>query len=1010
MRLNSALPSSASAPGEHLCLLYETADEHDAAVVPYLRAGLAADERCLYVGDGPAAARVAAHLAAAGVDVTSAMAEARLRFTTGEPAADAACAADAAVAHWRAELADARRAGRAGLRVAADVACLLGDAAPDAAPEGLLDRALAYERCLHAALDGAGLRALCQYDARRLPVAAQLRALAAHPGAVVDGHTCPNPYYEPTDDAGDGPTARLARRVARLRAAGGPAPAVADATSAAAAVRASREFSDVLLDASPDCVKLLDLDGRLEFMNTPGQCLMELDDFGPVRGADWATFWPGAGRALARDAVRTALGGSTGRFAGFCPTARGTPKWWDVTVTPVRDRAGAIVRLLSVSRDITESRRAEAAVREGEARLAEAQRVGRIGSWELDLATGAIRWSAELFRLFGLEPQDAPLTIDRFYAAIHPDDRDRFRAELQGELAAARDYEFTVRVLWPDGTVRALRGRGAMRRGPDGRVARVVGTAQDVTEQVAAEVALRESERRLHLALDVAGMVVWERDLRTGRLRDDGIFRAGREAGSLDAVAFGDYAGFLAVVHPDDRDRVVRANAEAVAGVGGFAVEYRIVSPGGATRWHRTVGRAIAGAGGVPERLVGVSLDVTDQRTLEAQLRQAQKMEAVGQLAGGVAHDFNNLLMIVTGSTEFARESLPAGAPALEDLAAVDEAARRAAQLTRQLLAFSRRQVLKAELLDLDRVVRGVEPLLRRLIGEDITVLTLPAGDVRPVLADPGQLEQVLVNLAVNARDAMPAGGRLVIETANVRLTRADAERRGAGVPPGDYVRLRVRDTGTGMDDATLGQIFEPFFTTKPPGKGSGLGLSTVYGIVKQSGGFVWVTSAPGEGTTFEIDLPAANGAPVAAAAAHPAPTAARGTETVLLVEDDASVRLSVRRILTRAGYTVLEAPHGRDALAVAASHPGRVDLVVTDVVMPEMNGRDLVERFAARRPGVPALFMSGYTDDEMVRRGLGAPGTAFLEKPFSAATLLRTVRGVLDATPATPVATGAAD
>jgi nitrogen-specific signal transduction histidine kinase len=404
--------------------------------------------------------------------------------------------------------------------------------------------------------------------------------------------------------------------------------------------------------------------------------------------------------------------------------------------------------------------------------------------------------------------------------------------------------------------------------------------------------------------------------------------------------------------------------------------------------------------------MVGVARDVTEQRRLEGQLRQAQKMEAIGRLAGGVAHDFNNLLTVIGGSTRFALEALPRDAAVRDDLAAVEVAAERATQLTRELLAFSRQQLLKPERLDLSAVVRGMLPMLARLIGEDIAIAPTLAPQVRPVLADPGQLGQVLMNLAVNARDAMPDGGRLVVTTADVVTTgaAADGAEPGAGdrdAAPGHYVRLTVRDTGVGMDEATLGQLFEPFFTTKASGAGTGLGLATVYGIVRQSGGHIAVTSVPGEGTTFTIDLPAVvESAPVEARRARDGAGLDAASGTVLLVEDERAVRGITRRMLARAGYTVLEAENGREALEVLARQTAPVDVVVTDMVMPEMSGRAFADVLAVRYPDVRVLFVSGYTDDEILRRGLGAADTLLLEKPFTTEELLGAVRQVLDASP----------
>ncbi|HEU5261858.1 MAG TPA: PAS domain S-box protein [Gemmatimonadales bacterium] len=398
---------------------------------------------------------------------------------------------------------------------------------------------------------------------------------------------------------------------------------------------------------------------------------------------------------------------------------------------------------------------------------------------------------------------------------------------------------------------------------------------------------------------------------------------------------------------------------------------------------------------GRPARLV-LARDVTARRQLEDQLRQSQKMEAVGQLAGGIAHDFNNLLTAILGSTQLLLHVTPPGDPRREDAEEIQNAGIRAAELTRQLLAFSRRQVLAPKVLDVNAVVSSMDRMLRRLIGEDIELVTQLATDLDSVSADPGQLEQVLLNLAVNARDAMPRGGRLTIETANVALTAEYAERHHR-MPPGAYVLLAVSDTGVGMDEATQAHLFEPFFTTKEVGKGTGLGLATVYGIVKQSGGYIWVYSEPERGTTLKVYLPRVTGAAEPLRAALPRGDLQHGSETVLLVEDAAPVRALARKGLEAYGYRVLDAPDGPTALDLAARHAGGIDVLVTDVVMPGMSGRELAERLAPHRPEMKVLYTSGYTDDAMVRQGVLRSGVAFLQKPFVPETLARKVREVLD-------------
>ena len=440
----------------------------------------------------------------------------------------------------------------------------------------------------------------------------------------------------------------------------------------------------------------------------------------------------------------------------------------------------------------------------------------------------------------------------------------------------------------------------------------------------------------------------------------------------------------------------------AIASLKLGAADYEAKREGYLEQLRYTIERAIA-----HEQLARITTQLRDElaerkrseeerEKLEEQLRTAQRMESIGRLAGGIAHDFNNLLSVILCCTEYAMVSAREDDRIRDELLEVKTAADRAATLTRQLLAFSRKQVLQPVVLNLNQIASGVEKMLHRILGEDIDYVQMLAPDLGAVWADPGQIEQVLMNLVVNARDAMPEGGKLTLATCNVDLDE-DYAARHVAMKPGSYVQLAVTDTGCGMDAATKAQIFEPFFTTKEKGKGTGLGLSTVYGIVKQSGGNVWVYSEPGLGTTFKIYLPRVEATVESTPVVKTVATHTAGTETILVVEDEESIRDITKRILVLAGYTVLTAASAGDAMLICEAHTREIHLLLTDVVMPQMGGRGLAERVTSLRPGIKVLYMSGYTDDAIAHHGTLSPGTHFIAKPFSAVDLTKKVREVLE-------------
>jgi PAS domain S-box-containing protein len=694
---------------------------------------------------------------------------------------------------------------------------------------------------------------------------------------------------------------------------------------------------------------------------------------------------------------------------------RGRIVWAMLAVSLVRDESGEPLHFVSQALDVTERRRAQLELERSERDLAEAQRIANIGSWYRDLATGSASWSDELYRIFGVEP-GTDMGLERFLAHVHPDDRARFQQVIAGATREGVEYSVEYRIVTADGEVRWVHARGAAVHGSGGVVA-YRGTAQDVTDQRRSRAELERSRTQLAEAelqyrtlVEHLPLTMFSRPL---QVHAPNLYVSPQVEQMLGYPAeewMTDPGLYAKAVHPEDRERVLAAAVRLREEGAPFSLEYRFVKPDGGIVWVADESYLVHDAEGKPLFVQGFLEDITrrklaeaDRDQLQEELLQAQKLEAVGRLAGGIAHDFNNMLTAIKGYGELLLARLEPGGDGYREALQVLRAAEQAATLPRQLLAFSRNQVLEPRLTDLNEVVADASDLLRRLIGSAIELEVDPAAHAPVVLVDAAQLEQVLVNLALNARDAMPSGGTLSIGTENVRIP---AEPTGVpGPKPGDYVVVTVDDTGEGMDDDTRAHAFEPFFTTRSPGLGTGLGLASVHGVVSQSGGFIRLESSPGAGTTVALHFPCAARAVDAeppgdrdthgALAVEADLTAAGEPRTVLLAEDEELVRGLAVRILEQAGFTVHAAASGSEALELHDGLAAPVDLLVTDMVMPGLNGRALAERLRSARPELPVVFMSGYSE-EAPTLDLDGDGVTFLAKPFPLMALVEAVEQAL--------------
>ena len=795
----------------------------------------------------------------------------------------------------------------------------------------------------------------------------------------------------------------VARDVTRLR-------------EAHAALAASEARYAAVLEAVQEAVVEVDAEGRWRYLSRAWEAITGhdvasrlgrpvLDDLAPED------------RARAAACFQSLVDGTRDAYATTLRIVRadGEVRWCDARGRALRDDDGRLLAVLSVLSDVSERVAAAAALRRSEERYRLAMEATGEVLVDADLLDGRVAWAGAVAAVLGYEPATIDPDVSWLHARLHPDDVARAHAAY---AALRRDHgdrwELTVRFRHADGRWLHLEAHGLVVRDAEGRATRCVGAVRDVTERRRMADALAESQSRLALALEAARMGTWRWVPSTGVLHwSEGM---GPLFGLPRGAPAPDFDHFLEPLHPEDRARLAAEVEGVVAHGTTFETEFRVVLADGSVRWLSDRGRVTRDAAGRAVHIDGVVTDVTErkdaERTLaerDAQLQHARRLEALGRLAGGVAHDFNNLLTVIRNNADFALDALAAGHPAAADVHEIVRAAERAAALTRQLLAVGRRQTLRPETLDVRALLRDVVPLVQRLVGRHIAVELELDGPGALVRIDPTQLEQVLLNLAANARDAMgAAGGTLTLTLGRRVLDAAEAAALAgpdeARLAPGPYVTLAVRDGGPGMDAATRARIFEPFFTTKPFGKGTGLGLATVHGIMLQMHGAVSVASEPGAGTTFTLYLPAVGDAaspPPDAAARDPEPGLAAPATVrplVLLAEDEGAVRAVVRRMLERDGYAVVEAGDGAEALEhfterlTPHGHPppprAPWALVISDVLMPRVDGVELARRLRALSPTIPIVLMSGYSAEAIGDADALPPGLAIVEKPPSAAEL----------------------
>jgi PAS domain S-box-containing protein len=758
-------------------------------------------------------------------------------------------------------------------------------------------------------------------------------------------------------------------------------------------LRQSEERYRRIVETTREGVWMLDANHQTTFMNRRMAEILQCEPIHPPAASPFSFLDEVESRKLAAYLQRTEAGQIDIRFG----CGDGSSVWTLLEAVPFFDAAGAYAGSLVMVVDITERKQAETAVRHERDRAESYLNTAQVIMLAIGL-DGRITMINRYGRAVLGRTTEELVGHDWIETCVPPQSRSalhqRFQDFVQNAGPGATEVVAEGLILTKAGEERLIEWRSSLSRNETGTVTGVITSGTDITDRTRALAALTTAEERMRFALESAEVGLWDMDYASGVLSWSPTLERqyGLATGSFD----GTFATFAALIHPDDRAGALAVVEQAMATGTDFSVENRALWADGTVRSLLGFGRIHHDAQGRPLRGVGISLDVTERRFLEKQSQSASKMEAVGQLASGVAHDFNHLLTVILGFTEFVTEDPTVAEPHRRDLGEAIKAARRASALTKQLLAFSRQQVLETVPLDLNKLITDMTGMLRRLIGEHIEIALTLTPQLPLTLSDRGQLEQVVMNLLVNARDAMPSGGTVTITTTHVELS--DSTLDDEPVTGGHYVLLAVSDTGTGMSAETQRRLFQPIYTTKETGQGTGLGLSTAYGIIKQSKGYIFAESRRGRGTTFRVYLPCADaGASAALIEEFAARPPAHVSETVLLVEDEAGVREFTRRALERAGYRVLAAENGDEADRLFSERGQDIHLVLTDIVMPGCGGPELAARLLRRKQDLKILYMSGYTEQSSAAVIALSGGPPVLQKPFTAAELRRRVRDTLD-------------